>query len=488
MNGLFLLCMLGAAPVESKIDEPLKLGMVASGRTPVLILGSKQFLEGPNGLTEFAKKNRSAKRRELRKRLISEYRKIAKDEQVEILAALPPEARAKSLWLVNSVAAECTPEEIKKLEELKSVKFIYLAEAPLAAPKIDKVGVVLKPAERKPFSLEGKSVPWNLELIGAKRVWEEFKVTGEGVLIASLDTGVDYLHPDLSANIWRNPGETPNNGKDDDGNGLVDDYYGFDFGQMACEMRVTGMQGHHGTMTAGISVGNGAGGTLTGIAPSAQLMALRMGPTPAAIMSQQYALEVGADVVNMSFSIPNKANLRGVWRLMCDQAVAAGLVQVSGAGNFQQNQPIPVQQRVPEDIPSVISVGGVDREMKLRPFSSMGPVEWSKVKFYEDYPMPAGLTKPDVAGLPGPEYPMLKPGSGYIDPNPNVMGNSFSSPHGTGVCALILSANPELPAWRVKEILESTARDIDPPGKDNQTGAGLMDAYAAVKAALAAKS
>ena len=132
----------------------------------------------------------------------------------------------------------------------------------------------------------------------------------------------------------------------------------------------------------------------------------------------------------------------------------------------------------------MISAGGVNKEGKVPQFCSLGPVEWETVKFYEDHPMPKGLMKPDVCGFPGPNYPVLASADeGYIDPNTRIQGNSFSSPHISGVAALMLSANPELPAWRVKEILEETAKDLGKEGKDNRTGAGLVDAYAAVKAA-----
>ena len=204
------------------------------------------------------------------------------------------------------------------------------------------------------------------------------------------------------------------------------------------------------------------------------------------LLAFQYAIENGADVVNMSFSIPNLGHTRGLWRLAAEHATAAGLVLVSGAGNFQQQQKIPVQQRIPEGIPCVISAGGVDQDMNVPRFCSLGPVEWSKVRFYEDYPMPRGLIKPDVCGFPGAGYPILDPAKlngGLIDPNNRVRGDSFSGPHVSGTVALMFEANPRLTAMKVKQILESTAKDIAPPGKDNRTGAGLLDAYEAVKAA-----
>ena len=173
--------------------------------------------------------------------------------------------------------------------------------------------------------------------------------------------------------------------------------------------------------------------------------------------------------------------------MMSDHAVCAGLVLVSGAGNFSR-LPVPVQIRIPEGIPSVICAGGVDREMNIPKFCSQGPVEWESVKFFEDYPMEkGGLIKPDVCGFPGPGYLVVLSGKnhGYIeDPDNGPRGNSFSSPHVSGVVALMLSANPELTAWRVKEILEETATDLGEPGKDPKTGAGLANALKAVKKAL----
>lgn len=84
---------------------------------------------------------------------------------------------------------------------------------------------------------------------------------------------------------------------------------------------------------------------------------------------------------------------------------------------------------------------------------------------------------------------MLAPAdSGYVDPNTVIRGNSFSGPQGAGVAALLLSAAPGLRAYRLKQILEETARDLGVPGKDNDFGAGLIDAYAAVKESLAGSS
>ena len=136
----------------------------------------------------------------------------------------------------------------------------------------------------------------------------------------------------------------------------------------------------------------------------------------------------------------------------------------------------------------MIAVGGVDSSLSLVTFSSMGPVEWSNVELYRDFPMPNGMIKPDVVAFPGAGYPILSYPSGYIDPNDRTRGNSLSGPQAAGVAALMLSVAPSLPAWRVMPILKSTARDLGEKGADNQFGAGLIDANAAVKAARAERS
>jgi subtilisin family serine protease len=248
----------------------------------------------------------------------------------------------------------------------------------------------------------------------------------------------------------------------------------------------------HGTLTSCLVVGDGTGGTITGAAPRAKLMGLRgLGSVYSAARVFEYALEEGADVLTMSFSIPDLGDTRGLWRLMAEHATCAGMVLVSGAGNFgkgsRQPAKLPVQIRIPEGIPCVVCSGAVNRKRnKVPPLFSQGPVEWGNVRFYEDFKLPKGLIKPDVVAHPGPGLALVSSSedSGYLPKNNGRRGNSLTAPQVAGVCALILSAAPETNAWRVKELLEETARDIKPRGKDNATGAGFLDAHAAVKKAL----
>jgi subtilisin family serine protease len=475
------------AEASDRIDPTVRAAMDTAAAQHVIILGRTQLLAPLGGLDSFAARNARADRRELRPRVIAELKRIAAAEQPAIIQVLG-DRPATRLWVINAVATSVTAADLRRLSAMDEVRFIYPAPPPpVVRGDTGKLRAVVRPGTRAPFDPSGKRIPWYLEKLDAPRAWRESNATGEGVVVASLDNGVNYLHPDLTNNIWINAREIPQNGRDDDGNGYVDDVYGFDFAAMSAEVGAFGPSGppQHGTVTSAIVAGDGTEGIVTGVAPRARIMALRGNGAITGPLAFQYALEQGADVMNMSFSIPNLRNNRGLWRMMSDHAVAAGMVLAGGAGNFRQNQPIPVQHQSPKDVPSVISAGGVDSTMQLVPFSSMGPAEWGSVALYGDHPMPNGLQKPDIVAFPGAGYPIVAYPSGYIDPNNTTRGNSLSGPQAAGVAALMFSVVPSLPAWRVLPILRATARDLGAPGPDNEFGAGLLDAAAAVRAARA---
>jgi subtilisin family serine protease len=455
-------------------------------RKPYLVLGKTQLLFGPKAYPAFCRQHAAEDRPALREQTIARLKEIAARGRHDLLAALGNPEDVHPLWLVNAVLARLSPEELAKVRADDRVLWAYpagLVPGPAAGEKVSEV--LPRERGRKRFSPKGKQLPWHLKELHVPEVWTELGVAGEGVVVASFDSGIDYLHADMRENVWRNPREKPGNGKDDDHDGYVDDLYGYDFTRNSPEV-LDRTRRHHGAVTSSCLVGDGTSGTVTGVAPRARVMALvaRGGPWNA-VRAFQYALEQGADVVNMSFSIPDLGDERGLWRMMAENASAAGLVLVSGAGNFQKQASVPVQIRIPEGIPCVICVGGLDRERHVPDFVSLGPVEWSKVRFYGDYPMPEGLVKPDVCAFCGPGIDMIDPQSedGYLGEENSRRGNSLSAPQAAGVVALMLSANPRLEPWEVKEILESTAQDLEAKGKDTRTGAGLIDAFRAVGAA-----
>lgn len=460
----------------------------------VLVLAKEQLLETPGGFAEFCAENAGAKRRALRGEVVTRLKALADASRPGLIEALAEAeladvSDARPLWLVNGVVVRMKPSDVEAARALDEVLWVYPAgrvptERADDAP--DKVQTVLKAPSDKPFKTRRKEVGWHLTALGVPKVWEELEVTGEGALIVSYDHGLNYEHHDLRDRIWRNPGEDPTNGKDDDGNGLIDDVYGWDFGRLSPEVMDKG-QRQHGTLTSCLAVGDGSSGTITGVAPRARLMPVRaIGGPYLATLALQYAVEQDGDVLSMSFSIPNLGHARGLWRRMAEHATCAGLVLVSGAGNFRGKVALPEEIRIPEGIPCVVCVGGVNRDLTPSPISSRGPVEWESVRFYVDHPLPDGLLKPDVAAFPGPALPLVSTtdDDGYLPERNGRRGNSLSAPQAAGVCALMLSANPDLLPWDVQSILRRTARDLPPEGHDAETGAGLIDAYAAVKAVL----
>lgn len=481
-----------------KIDPPLLEVLDAGASARVIVLGRTQLFEPVGGLENFQREHAGEDRLALRRQVVATLKRNAEAEQARILRALGRRHADRALWILNALSLELSADEIRAASRMDDVLFIYAGGELLpSAPRspTDSI-VVIPPDERPAFTVDGKRVAWNVRHLDAPRAWTELGSLGQGAVVAVLDNGANYVHTDLRANLWRNAGEIPNNGVDDDHNGWVDDLYGYDFGSMIPNVRDTTRRRQHGTMTSGMVVGDGSGGTLTGVAPRARLMLLKItggnvdaaGNRPiGAAIAYQYAIEEGADILSMSFSLPGLGNLRGFWRMMSDHAVAAGLFLVGGAGNFRTTQPIPVQHQSPKDVPSVVSVGGIDTLGVLRPFSSMGPAEWSTVALYGDYPLPGGIIKPDVVAFPGEGFPVLGiEDRGYIDTDTlRIRGNSFSGPQVAGIAALILGEHPGMSVWRVREIIERTAHDLGEPGKDNMFGYGLVDAYAAVLAARA---
>lgn len=175
---------------------------------------------------------------------------------------------------------------------------------------------------------------------------------------------------------------------------------------------------------------------------------------------------------------------RSHWRKIFEHGAFCGVHFVSGAGNFAQKgpsfAPVPVQMRTPEDIPQVVfAAAGVKRDLSRTPFSSQGPVEW-KLEHYRD----GTVDKPEVCAF-NFRLPQLLPNGKIVDERAS--GNSFAGPMFCGTIALMLSANPDLKPWQVREIIIDTARDVGPEGFDHQTGHGLIDAFAAVQRAMASK-
>jgi subtilisin family serine protease len=211
----------------------------------------------------------------------------------------------------------------------------------------------------------------------------EISTGGEEFVIAVIDSGVAYSHPDLSSNMWTNPGEDPwsdpndprtGNGIDDDGNGKVDDWRGWDFVDGNNDpMDYNG----HGTHVAGTiaAMGNNGGG-ITGVMWRARMMPLRflnadgIGWVSDAIYAIEYAVEQGVRVINASWGTTSfSQSLLGSIQLCQDK----GVFVVAAAGNSGANTDSNPFYPASYNLPNIISVAATDQRDNLAPFSNWGP-------------------------------------------------------------------------------------------------------------------
>ena len=206
--------------------------------------------------------------------------------------------------------------------------------------------------------------------------------TGEGVTVAVIDTGVDADHPDIAANLWVNAGEDCTNGIDDDTNGFVDDCHGWDFvnEDASIDDTSTSAKHDHGTHIAGVIAAPRDSVGVTGVAPDAELMILKVIEHQAFWMSDavraiDYAVANGADVINISWGTTPSTAQADVAALQgaVDRAEAAGIVIVAAAGN--QAVDIDTKQVQPASLPNpgLITVSATTNRDEKASFSAFGP-------------------------------------------------------------------------------------------------------------------
>ena len=328
-------------------------------------------------------------------------------------------------------------------------------------------------------------------------------------MVGHFDTGVNYNHVDLADHVWVNSAEIPGNMLDDDSNGYVDDYYGYDFANTDSDPVD---DNGHGTHTAGTVAGDGTAGRNTGVAPDARIMSLKVldywgsGAEFDVWEAMQYAVDMGADVLTFSIGwLYYYGPDRATWRASFDGVRAAGVCAAVAAGNEGEYwmlpwwYPPPENLRTPGDVPppwlhpdqtltgglsGVVSVGATDSSDILADFSSIGPVAWDSIAPYLDYPYnpEMGLLDPDVSA-PGVEVTSLRHTSntGYVGGS-SWSGTSMACPHVAGLMALMLSKNPTLNPAQVDSIIELTALELGALGKDNEYGSGRIRICEAISA------
>ncbi len=345
-------------------------------------------------------------------------------------------------WIFNGMAVTLTKKVIDELSAQPGIQSIRL-DGTLSLP------VSLPASSATP--------EWNLNAINAPILWAK-GYTGAGVVIASMDTGVDVLHPDIASNwrggsnSWFDPHNEHATPHDSDG---------------------------HGTQTMGVMVGGDAGGTAIGVAPGASWIAVKLfNDAGQALYSDihqgfQWLLDPDGDpntddlpdVVNNSWGYDTLINQCFTEFEADVQALkTAGVAVVFSAGNSGPNSSTSIS---PANYAESLAVGNVNEQLQLDSSSSRGPSTCD------------GTIFPEIVA-PGINIKTTDRTLGGIFPDSYafVSGSSFSAPHVSGAMALLLSANPELSVAELESTLISSATDLGTPGPDNDFGNGLLDVAA----------
>lgn len=274
------------------------------------------------------------------------------------------------------------------------------------------------------------------------------------VIVAVVDTGVDYTHSDLAANIWTNPGEIPNNGIDDDGNGYIDDVRGWNF----FSNNNNPMDDHgHGTHCAGTiaAVGNNNLG-ITGVCWNAKIMPLKFldssgnGRVSDAISAILYANKKGAQVISNSWGGTQYT------QALKDAIDASPAVVVCASGNSGQNSDINPQYPAAMSSSNIISVAATDSKDNLASFSNYGPSS-------------VDLAAPGVtiySTYKNNKYQYLS-------------GTSMATPFVSGVAGLLKAVSPSMSKNQIKDRILSTVDKLNSLSGKVVTG-GRLNAASAV--------
>ncbi|MDD2702664.1 MAG: S8 family serine peptidase [Candidatus Omnitrophica bacterium] len=317
---------------------------------------------------------------------------------------------------------------------------------------------------------------WGLKKIRCETAWNYTQ--GSGIIVAVIDTGIDYTHSDLKNNIWTNARETAGNSKDDDKNGYIDDTRGWDF---ANKDKNPLDDNGHGTQVTGIiaATGNNRKGII-GIAPKAKVMAIKglkntlSGSVSNMVNAIKYAADNGADVINMSWTMEGDST---ALTEAVKYAYAKGCVMVASSGNYNKNASL----YSPAKLRQVITVAATDHTDVKSDFSDFG----SKI----DVSAPGGDSfntsiKSNYKNILSLKASIVSSKKDcVVDTNYyRVRGTSFSTPYVSGLAALLLSRYTDWSNELIRNQMRNTADNIDSLNTSyrGQMGTGRINADNAV--------
>ena len=427
-----------------------------------------------------------ATRAERRDFVVKELKAFAEESQKNLITFLENAKITKisSLHMANALYFSATKAMIMEIARRDDVETIGLNKKQQLIPECKDTRPCVSMTD------DTREITPNITQVNADQVWAQ-GYTGAGVVVAVVDSGVNYEHADLADHLWDGGEEFPHHGYD-----IVngDDDPMDDKG--------------HGTHVAGIVCGDGTSGSQTGVAPDVTLMCVKstaidgFGGSVNIAGGMEWAVEHGCDMISMSLGMAGAAVTdKIVLRRTCVAVNDAGIVASVCAGNEGLSilllaYPIPDNIRVPASCPPpyldpdqmvnpgelscVIAVGAVNGNDAAASFTSQGPVTWQSIDEFGDYAYEPGigLIRPDVCA-PGVAIKSLD----YQNVNGYTVydGTSQATPCVGGIIALMLQKNPNLMPADICRILEETSLKLT-PNKSNITGVGRVDALAAVTA------
>ncbi len=343
------------------------------------------------------------------------------------------------LWIVNAISVHARASVIRELAarpEVAQVRPDFTVQAPSAVASSTATPSLVEP---------------NVAVVNAPALWD-LGYRGQGVVVASMDTGVDVTHPDLAAK-WR---------------GGSDSWYDPNGQHPAGPVDLSG----HGTQTMGAIVGGEAGSSAIGVAPQAQWIAVKIfddrGQATATRIHQGYQWLLDPDGNPATGDAPHVVN--NSWTMSAGSCSlefqndlgslrAAGVVPVFAAGNYGPGSGTSAS---PANNPAALAVGATDDADIVYPYSSRGPSACDQGTYPQVSAPGVNIRTTDLYG-------------GYVD----ATGTSLAAPHVSGGLALLLQAVPGLSADQQVAALRSSAVDLGATGPDNTYGSGRLDLLAA---------
>ncbi|MBI3927648.1 MAG: S8 family serine peptidase [Armatimonadetes bacterium] len=397
----------------------------------------------------------------------------------QVLVKTRPDMALDSLGLLASdygarvIERFEVPEQMKaafngELIQLKLAPGMSVAQAIAAISKDERVEYADTNATRKLYGSAAPVLPndldpalWGLNNTGqnggtadadidAPEAWAVSRGSRQGAVIAVIDTGIDYNHPDLAANVWTNPNEIPGDGIDNDNNGVVDDVHGYNAAANDGNPLDDNSHGSHCTGTIG-AVGNNEQGVV-GVNWEAQIMGVKFlsanggGTVADVVKSVFYATRNGAKITSNSYG-------GGADQAERDAFAASPILHICAAGNESSDNDVSGSFPATYDLDNIVSVAASDRNDRLASFSN-----W-------------GATTVDLAA-PGVDIKSTIPGGGYA----SYSGTSMATPHVAGVAGLIATVYPEATPAEIKARLMNGVDPI-PDFQGKMISGGRLNAF-----------